>query len=276
MYALCATIYHLICEQAPPDAWSLYEKDEKIIPPHEFEPSMPKRIESTLLNGLNPDIKTRIKDMEELYSYLYEDKRPINWRIIKQGITFFMSGALILLIVTAVYNYISTGIEDKSQNEIVADVRGNSEPLQAAQSDISKEFDTAKSYVESNGLQYLKDNLMATEDNSDGLTVTSTDYSLTDIAIPEEVNGKKITAISGIGTNVTSLVIPDTVTMIDNDAFKNCVYLETLYIPASVEAIGTNAFENCISLSDIIISKDNQKFYVSDGKIYDIAGTIYN
>ena len=43
----------------------------------------------------------------------------------------------------------------------------------------------------------------------------------------------------------------DSVTSIGNDAFRNCVSLETIRIPASVETIGSSAFANCTSLKEV-------------------------
>lgn len=44
---------------------------------------------------------------------------------------------------------------------------------------------------------------------------------------------------------VTSVSIPNTVKRIDNQAFNNCISLESLYFPGSVTAIGDYAFRSC-------------------------------
>ena len=54
-------------------------------------------------------------------------------------------------------------------------------------------------------------------------------------------------------TNVTSVVIPDSVFYIGEEAFYNCVNLSSIIIPDSMMAIGENAFGACYSLSSIKI-----------------------
>ena len=51
--------------------------------------------------------------------------------------------------------------------------------------------------------------------------------------------------------NLVSVIIPDTVTAIDRDAFYNCQALETLVIPGSVKIIGNGAFGGCSSLKNL-------------------------
>ncbi len=48
--------------------------------------------------------------------------------------------------------------------------------------------------------------------------------------------------------NLASVVIPSSVTLIDNHAFQGCSSLVSVVIPSSVKAIGESAFEGCSSL----------------------------
>ena len=48
-------------------------------------------------------------------------------------------------------------------------------------------------------------------------------------------------------------VVPSTVTIIENQAFKNCSNLKNVTMPNTVISIGESAFYNCSSLTDIII-----------------------
>ena len=53
--------------------------------------------------------------------------------------------------------------------------------------------------------------------------------------------------------SLTSLVIPDSVTNIGDNAFRHCSSLSSVVIPDRVTSIGDCAFENCSSLTDIVI-----------------------
>ncbi len=71
-------------------------------------------------------------------------------------------------------------------------------------------------------------------------------------------NGDGTCYVSGIGTCTdTDIVIPpvspqgDTVTSIDNYAFRDCTSLTSVTIPASVTSIGEWAFEECTSLASV-------------------------
>ena len=52
-------------------------------------------------------------------------------------------------------------------------------------------------------------------------------------------------------TEMTSIVIPDSVTIIGDYAFYNCRSLTSITIPDSVTSIGDEAFWACRSLTDI-------------------------
>ena len=81
-----------------------------------------------------------------------------------------------------------------------------------------------------------------------------------DIIIPETVtyNNKTLTVV-GIGSNtfyecskLSSVIIPKTVTYIDNSAFEHCIAITSITIPSSVTFIGKKAFGECKNLNDII------------------------
>ena len=52
---------------------------------------------------------------------------------------------------------------------------------------------------------------------------------------------------------LTSIIIPDSVTLIGNDVFEECYSLTNIIIPDSVTSIGDNTFYDCSSLTTIII-----------------------
>ena len=86
-------------------------------------------------------------------------------------------------------------------------------------------------------------------------------YTASNVTIPASVtyNGTNYPVLS-IGSlafyncrNITTVVIPNSVTSIESDAFSNCNNLKYLTIGNSVTSIGTNAFSCCESLKNITI-----------------------
>lgn len=103
--------------------------------------------------------------------------------------------------------------------------------------------------------------------NSTGETITGltdTGKTQTELVIPYEINGKKITTLySGVtsnppasilkGSSVTKVVIPKSVTTLGRGAFYSCSSLKSIDIPDSVTSIGDGAFCDCSSLTSVNI-----------------------
>ena len=104
-------------------------------------------------------------------------------------------------------------------------------------------------------------------DNGDG-TVTLTRYvgKETKLTIPMFLGGKPVSVIgntfglkseaNGEGAfqgnnNIKSVIIPASVTKIDDNAFQSCHSLETVTIPETVTAIGHCVFEDCVNLKSV-------------------------
>ena len=115
-----------------------------------------------------------------------------------------------------------------------------------------------------------------TTENEDG-TVTIKRYlgSGGDVVIPSEIDGKLVSAIGNIAdiggafqdcTTVTSVVIPDGVTEIQDNAFYSCTALETVTIPASVTLLRNCAFCDCPNLRAVYFEGNapQQANYVFD------------
>ncbi len=74
-------------------------------------------------------------------------------------------------------------------------------------------------------------------------------------------DGKKVTAISRVASigafenceHITSVVIPDSVEIIERYAFQNCKSLVSVTIPESVKTIGSFSFAHCTALSELTI-----------------------
>jgi len=63
-----------------------------------------------------------------------------------------------------------------------------------------------------------------------------------------EIRAGQLIKYNGSGKEVT---IPDGVTSISNEAFKDCTSIESVTIPDSVQVIGDYAFSGCINLSSV-------------------------
>ena len=90
--------------------------------------------------------------------------------------------------------------------------------------------------------------LMFIPDNWDGSPV---------LRIPESIGGEEISSI-GVGCfagcdELTTILLPDTVTIISPMAFSGCTGLRGLFLPDGVEVIGTDAFADCRNLEAIYI-----------------------
>ena len=287
VYALCATLYYLISGKVIPSAMAIYDKNEKIKPLRSYDRTIPQGIEDTILQGLSPNIKNRIHDMDTLYDRLYRGKVFIPWK--KIFITVVIAAVVVTIILVArksgnIYrNYISRTDKDMISTNLMLDNDGDqnislniTDEADTKEENSDNIEDTAANYVLTNQLIYTDSTLLRYDVDESGIVITGADSSLTDIVIPEEIDGIKVTAISGIGNNVTSLILPDSLLIIEDGAFKNCVYLEYIYISENVSSIGTGVFDNCLSLSEVHISDRNPHFYVNDGAITDYDGNIYN
>lgn len=80
------------------------------------------------------------------------------------------------------------------------------------------------------------------------ITREETEKASGDIVVPYFIGGKKVTAIgkSAFASRpVTSVVIPPTITRIEDNAFNFCTHLTLVITPSSVTYIGDKAFGHC-------------------------------
>ena len=99
--------------------------------------------------------------------------------------------------------------------------------------------------------------------SSDGTYYTATGYHGNDsvVVIPEYYNGKPVKCIASEFSDsiafklegVVDIIIPDTVTRIEDGAFAHCYSLLSISIPNSVTYIGKQVFYSCASLTSIAI-----------------------
>ena len=81
--------------------------------------------------------------------------------------------------------------------------------------------------------------------------------SAAELTIPSELDGYKVTSIGDRAflycTNLTSVIIPDSVITLGSRAFNNCSSVTSVTIPDSVTSIGEYAFSECDSLTSVTI-----------------------
>lgn len=95
------------------------------------------------------------------------------------------------------------------------------------------------------------------------------DASLTEISVPAEIDGYRVTAIAKECfvwmPALTSVTVPDGVTYIGAGAFEGCGNMLTLRLPVTITVIGNGAFKGCPSTMRVEYSGDISKVEVGDG-----------
>ena len=99
------------------------------------------------------------------------------------------------------------------------------------------------------------------EFNDTGITITEYGGKERNVVVPEQIDGFDVTGI-GIrafaGTNILSVVIPESVTMIDIYTFLNCEKLKSVVIKGhDFELAGNSPFTGCTSLESVKFLGDN-------------------
>ena len=101
-----------------------------------------------------------------------------------------------------------------------------------------------KNFASINGVLY----------NKDITTLIYCPERKTSILIPNSVTSIENRAF--YSSSLSSIVIPNNVTSIGNEAFSHCSSLSSISIPNSVTSIGNEAFSSCSSLTSISISNN--------------------
>ncbi len=111
--------------------------------------------------------------------------------------------------------------------------------------------------------------------NGDEITITDCDISITDVIIPEEIDGVPVTTIGerAFGScHMTSITIPDSITSIEIAAFEGCDNLTSIFIPHSVISIDKDVlFYTCSSLAKVDVDPQNPNYTSENGILFDKA-----
>lgn len=76
------------------------------------------------------------------------------------------------------------------------------------------------------------------------------------VVIPKKLGGATVKAIlpsAFEGTDITSLIMPESIFYIGDASFKNCHYLQAIEFSKNIKTIGNKCFENCTSLKEAIL-----------------------
>lgn len=89
------------------------------------------------------------------------------------------------------------------------------------------------------------------------MEIVGADPELTELVIPESVNGVPVTQIAYQAfagyRELVSVTIPEGVTVISGGAFSECEALERVNIPDGVTTLGNSAFGGCKSLTELVL-----------------------
>lgn len=89
-------------------------------------------------------------------------------------------------------------------------------------------------------------------ENENGITIVKYTGENTEVVIPEIIAGKPVTVIDGLRAySITSVSIPDTVCVIESEAFKGYRKLQTVRLPSGLRTIENCAFSQCSNLKNI-------------------------
>lgn len=85
--------------------------------------------------------------------------------------------------------------------------------------------------------------------------------NLTSVIIPDSVTSIGESAFDDC-SSLTSITIPDSVTSIGHYAFRSCNSLESIYIPSNVNSVGIYTFNNCANLKEFKRTTETEPKYL--------------
>ena len=95
------------------------------------------------------------------------------------------------------------------------------------------------------------------------LSIISYDGSDTNVVVPEKLDGLPVRilgwgltpAFSGVKNTMTSITLPEGLTHIERQCFKNCTNLTSVTLPSTVAYISSSAFEGCTKLAEVELNE---------------------
>ena len=75
-------------------------------------------------------------------------------------------------------------------------------------------------------------------------------------------------------SSLTSVTLPDSITIIDGYAFASCSSLNSITIPDTVTDIREGAFSGCSNLIEILVDANNSVYSSEDGVLFNKNKTV--
>ncbi|MDO5149745.1 MAG: leucine-rich repeat protein [Oscillospiraceae bacterium] len=122
-------------------------------------------------------------------------------------------------------------------------------------------------FVSASAEAYTYENLSYSYLEDGTIEITGCDSSVSEIVIPNEINGTAVTSIGreafAYNTNLTDITIPEGITIIKNSAFYYCTDLTSVTLPDGIKTIEDCAFTYCTSLESVTIPESVTNFGAS-------------
>ncbi|MDO4262064.1 MAG: leucine-rich repeat protein [Eubacteriales bacterium] len=249
IYTLAATAYRAVTGRLPPDALDRIDRDE-LIPPRALGADLPAKAEAALLRALAVQPRDRFQTVREFRKALAApeskpepglkpepDVLPERRSGLSGRAALCAAGGVLFLAVSL--RLLSGGAFEKERTEKTA--------LSAEPVSIEAVF------IETGGEEELPDpmdDFLYSQGVLQGYTGDELNLTIKGTDDGEEIRviGKR--AFSGNG-NLTTVVLTEGVTQIEQSAFYQCGNLEEIRLPDSLETIGEYAFAECVSLREI-------------------------
>ncbi|MCR4661847.1 MAG: leucine-rich repeat domain-containing protein [Clostridia bacterium] len=98
------------------------------------------------------------------------------------------------------------------------------------------------------------------------------------VIIPEYVNDLKVSKISKRafeGKSLSSITIPDTVEVIEEEAFRNCVDLESITFPTELKTLGRAVLNGCKNIKSVSVPFSGKSGSITEPSTRTLFGYIF-
>ncbi len=118
---------------------------------------------------------------------------------------------------------------------------------------------------------YLTPNVSAESENTVNIKNVALEHNITNAVVASNV--KTIVGDTNANSTLTRVILPPTVNTLTNNAFNNCLSLDTIILPKSIENISSGTFTNCAWYENRNSSTDG---IYQDGELVYIQKVLYD